>query len=129
MLNHYETVFIVNPVLSDDQVKETVNKFKHIIIENGGEVLHDEYWGLKKLAYPIKHKESGYYQLYEFKAPGTLIAKLEIEFKRDEQIIRFQTVRLDKYSAAYAEKRRQNRLKKKEEKSKDGDKVSNQSKK
>jgi len=110
MLNQYETVFICTPVLSDGQVKETVNKFSDIITANGGEMIHEEDWGMKKLAYPIQKKSSGFYHLFEFKAPAELIAKLEIEFRRDERIIRFMTVVLDKYAVEYSEKRR--RLKK-----------------
>lgn len=109
MLNQYETVFIATPILSDEQVKETVKKFTKIITDNGGEVLHAENWGLRKLEYPIQNKKTGFYNLVEFKAPGELINKLEIEFRRDENIIRFLTFRMDKYSVAYSGKRR-NRL-------------------
>lgn len=56
MLNHYETVFIVTPVLSEAQVKEAVEKFKTLITENGGKIENEENWGLRKLAYPIQKK-------------------------------------------------------------------------
>lgn len=106
MSNQYETVFIMNPVLSDDQVKDTVAKFKKILTGNGAEIVHENNWGLKKLAYPIQKKNTGFYFLFEFKAPGELISKLETEFKRDERIMRFLTLALDKHAIAYNEKRR-----------------------
>ena len=106
MLNHYETVFIVTPVLSEAQMKEAVEKFRGVITAKGGEVINEENWGLRKLAYPIQKKSTGFFTLIEFKAPGDLVKPLEIEYKRDERVIRFLTTRLDKYSIEYAEKRR-----------------------
>jgi len=114
MLNSYETVFIVTPVLSDEQVKEAVTKFKKVLTENGAEIIHEEDWGLKKLAYPIQHKSTGFYTLIEFKALGTLIEKLETEYRRDEKIIRFLTFRMDKYSVLFAERKRNKNKKEKE---------------
>jgi small subunit ribosomal protein S6 len=105
-MNRYETVFILTPVLSDDQAKETVEKFKKFLTDNGATILHEENWGLKKLAYPIQKKTTGFYYLIEHDAPGELIANLEIQFKRDERIIRFLTVRMDRDFKAYALKRR-----------------------
>jgi small subunit ribosomal protein S6 len=119
MSNQYETVFIMNPVLSDDQVKETVAKFKKILTGNGAEIVHENNWGLKKLAYPIQKKNTGFYYLIEFKAPGDLIARLETEFKRDERIMRFLTLGLDKHAIAYNEKRRKLDSNKEKEKEKE----------
>lgn len=116
MLNQYETVFICTPVLSEPQVKETVKKFRDIITSNGGEMLHEENWGMKKLAYPIQKKSSGFYQLFEFKADPSFISKMEIDFRRDERVIRFMTVKLDKYAAAYSEKRKRLQKEKKQKK-------------
>ena len=113
-MNQYETVFILTPVLSDEQMKETVAKFKKLLTDNGAEILNEEAWGLKKLAYNIEKKTSGFYNLIEFKAEPTLINKLETGYRRDEKVIRYLTVKLDKYAAQYAEKRR-NKLSKKEE--------------
>jgi len=115
MMNQYETVFIATPVLSEPQMKEAVKKFRDIITGNGGEMVHEEDWGMKKLAYPIQKKSTGFYHLFEFKAEPEHIAKVETEFRRDERIIRFLTVKLDKYAIAYSEKRR-NLLKEKTEK-------------
>jgi len=106
MLKQYETVFILTPVLSDAQAKEAVDKFKDYLKNNNAEIIHEENWGLRKLAYPIKHKNTGYYNLLEFKADSSVIQKLEIEYKRDEKIIRFLTFRLDKYASEYSERKR-----------------------
>ena len=85
-MNQYETVFILTPVLSDVQMKE-----------------------------PIQKKSTGFYQLLEFKADPSVISKLEINYRRDERVIRFLTFRMDKYAAEYAAKRRNLKSTKKEE--------------
>ncbi len=113
-MNQYETVFILTPVLSDEQTKETVAKFKKVLTDKGAEIVNEEAWGLKKLAYQIEKKTSGFYFLIEFKAEPTVIKTLETAYRRDEKVIRFQTVKFDKFAAEYAEKRR-NKLGKKEE--------------
>jgi small subunit ribosomal protein S6 len=102
----YETVFILTPVLSDQQMKDTVEKFRKILTDNGAELVHEEDWGLRKLAYPILNKNTGFYHLIEFKAEPTLIQTLEVEFRRDERVIRYLTLAMDKDHAAYAEKKR-----------------------
>jgi len=114
-MNHYETVFILTPVLSDAQMKEAVEKFKGILISEGAEIVNEENWGLKKLAYPIQKKSTGFYQLIEFNADPAVIAKLEVNFRRDERVIRFLTFKLDKYAAEYAAKRRSLKSTKKED--------------
>jgi small subunit ribosomal protein S6 len=105
-MNHYETVFILNPVLSETQIKETVEKYEDFLVSRGAKMIAKEDWGLKKLAYPIQHKKSGFYHLFEYTAPGEAINDLEVEFKRDERIMRFLSVKLDKHAIAWAEKRR-----------------------
>lgn len=102
----YESVFIITPLLTDEQMKEVVDKFRNFLKENGIELIHEENWGLKKLAYPIKKKSTGFYQLFEFRANPDFIAKWETEFKRDERIMRYLTVYLDKYGIEYNEKRK-----------------------
>jgi small subunit ribosomal protein S6 len=114
-LRNYEAVFILTPVLSEQQTKDTVEKFKKVLTDNGAEIVHEDAWGLRKLAYPIKNKNTGYYQIFEFKADPTAIAKLELEYKRDERIIRFLTTVLDKHSIAYNERKRKGLLGKKKE--------------
>ena len=112
MANQYETVFIMTPVLSDEQMKETVQKFEKILTDKGAEIVHQENWGLRKLEYPIQKKSSGFYHLFEFKAESDVVEALELQYRRDERVIRFLTVSMDKYAIAYAEKRRANRKEK-----------------
>lgn len=107
MEKHYETVFILTPVLSEDQAKEAAKKFKKTITDLGGKVVHEENWGLRKLAYPIQKKTTGFYHLIEFSGSGEdIINTLEVTYKRDERILRFLTLALDKHALAYAEKRK-----------------------
>ena len=106
MLNHYEAAFVLTPVLSEQQMKEAVDKFEKLLKDNGSAILNREEWGLKKLAYPIQGKTTGFYVIMQFDAEPAVIATLETEFRRDEKIIRFLTTRLDKYAYEYAEKRR-----------------------
>ncbi len=113
-MNQYETVFILTPVLSDEQMKEAVAKFKTLLTDNGAEILNEEAWGMKKLAYKIQKKNSGFYCLFQFKGEPTLVEKLETGYRRDEKVIRFITVKLDKYAVQYAEKRKQKYANKKE---------------
>ena len=105
-MNNYETVFILTPVLSDAQMKEAVEKFEGVIKDANGTVVNEEIWGLRKLAYPIQKKSTGFYTLLEFDADPTVIKTLETQFRRDERVIRFLTFRLDKYAHEYAVKRR-----------------------
>ena len=90
-------------------MKEAVAKYTTFIKENGGEIVYEEDWGLKQLAYPIQKRTSGFYYLIEFKADPQLIASLETQYRRDERIIRFLTFAMDKHAVAYAEKRRANK--------------------
>jgi len=105
-MNQYETVFILTPVLSEEQMKEAVKKYEDFLTSNGAEMVHRENWGMRKMAYPIQKKSSGFYQVLEYKSEGNLISKLEVDFKRDERILRFLTVKLDKHAIVYSEKRR-----------------------
>ena len=112
---NYETVFILTPVLSDIQMKDTVDKFVNLLKEEGAEIINVENWGLKKMAYAIEKKSTGFYVLVEFIADPSLIKKLETEFRRDEKILRFLTTVLDKHAIAYAERRRKGEFNKKAE--------------
>lgn len=104
---HYETVFILTPVLSEEQAKEAVGKFRKILKDLGANMIHEESWGLRKLAYQIQKKSTGHYHLFEFTAAdGNTVPELELAFKRDERVMRFMTVAFDKNGIAYAEKRR-----------------------
>jgi small subunit ribosomal protein S6 len=106
-MKHYETVFILNPVLSEQQIKETVSKFEDFLTSKGAQMVSKEDWGLKKLAYEIQNKKSGFYHLFEFKAPAELLISFETEFRRDERVMRFLTVSLDKHAISWAERRRE----------------------
>ncbi len=117
MKNRYETVFIATPVLSEAQMKEAVDKYKNLITKNGGKIVHEENWGLKKLAYPIQKKSTGFYYLIEFSCEGEFIAKLETEYRRDERIIRFLTFKMERYAIEYAEKKRSMKQEKVEDES------------
>ena len=107
MLKNYETVFIATPVLSEAQMKETAAKYISLIKENNGTVVNEEDWGLKKLAYPIQKKTSGFYHLIEFQAEPSFIDTLETQYRRDERVIRFLTFAMDKDAVAYAQRRRE----------------------
>lgn len=116
MTKNYETVFILTPVLSEVQMKDAVEKFKKVLQESiGAEIIHEENWGLRKLAYPIQHKSNGFYYLIEFKADPLKVSTLEVEYRRDEKIIRFLTTVLDKYAIDYNERRRKGLVGRKKE--------------
>ena len=114
-MNQYETVFILTPVLSDEQMKETVEKFKGVLTNAGAEIISEENWGLKKFAYPIDKKTTGFYVLVEFNAAPETIKTLEIAYRRDEKVLRYLTVKMEKYAAEYAAKRRSNKQPKEQE--------------
>jgi len=105
-MNQYETVFILNPVLSENQIEEAVQKYIDLIKSQKGSISNQENWGLKKLAYPIENKKSGFYHLFEYAASSDAVPALEVEFRRDERVMRYLTVKLDKHGQAWAEKRK-----------------------
>ncbi len=105
-MNSYETVFILTPVLSEDQAKEAVQKIEGELAAFGAKVKHSENWGLRKMAYPIQKKSTGFYFLIEFESEGNVVADYELMMKRDERVMRFLTVKMEKDHLAYAEKRR-----------------------
>ncbi len=107
MVNHYESMFILTPVLSDEQLKEAVDKYRALLKDHGFDIVNDESWGLRKLAYPIQKKSTGFYHLFEFKADPSFVEKWELTFRRDERILRFATFRMDKDMIAYSQKRQQ----------------------
>jgi small subunit ribosomal protein S6 len=114
-MQQYETVIILTPLLSEEAAKEVVTKFSKLMSDNGAEIVHEDNWGLKKLAYPIEKKTTGYYHLTTFNAPGELINKIEIEYRRDERVMRFLTISLNKHAMAYSEKKRSGAFNKKKE--------------
>ena len=106
MQKQYESVVILNPVLSQQQLDETVDKFRSLIKEGGSNIIFEDNWGMKKLAYPIQKKKTGFYYLFEFMGPTDLIAKVETEYKRDERVMRWMTTALEKEAIKYNEKKR-----------------------
>ena len=119
MLKQYETVFIMTPVLSDEQMKETVEKYQKFLKSKDAEIVFEDSWGLRKLAYPIQKKSTGFYHLIEFKADPAMVREWEVTFKRDERILRFLTVVLDRDMLAYNEKKRNKTKAEKQEKQKE----------
>ena len=115
-MNNYETVFILNPVLSEEQAKDTVEKFTKVLKKAKAEILNSEQWGLKKMAYPINKKSTGFYNLIEFAADPQVITTLETEYRRDESVMRFLTTVLDKHAITYNERRRKGEFRKENKK-------------
>jgi len=115
-MNQYETVIVLTPLLSEEVAKEAIAKFQAIISDSGAEIVAEDNWGLRKLAYPIDKKASGFFHLTEYKSDGELINKLELALKRDERVLRFLTVKLDRHAVAYNEKKRSGAFNKKPKK-------------
>ncbi|PCJ66389.1 MAG: 30S ribosomal protein S6 [Bacteroidetes bacterium] len=105
---NYESVVVLTPVLSEKMLQEAVSSFEKLITENGGELIHKENWGLTKMAYPIQKKTTGFYQIFEFAAEpdAEIVDKLELAYRRDEQVLRYLCIKLDKHAARYNERRR-----------------------
>ncbi len=105
---NYESVVVLTPVLSEKMMQEAVSSFEKLITENGGELIHKENWGLTKMAYPIEKKTTGFYQIFEFAAEpeAEIVDKLELAYRRDEQVLRYLCIKLDKHAVKYNERRR-----------------------
>jgi len=104
--NLYETTYIITPELANEDFLNIIEKFNRVLTENQAEIINQEVWGFRKLAYEINRKHSGYYVFTEFSAPGTIVEVLEREYSYDDRLMRYLTVRLDKFAAAYNIKRR-----------------------
>lgn len=109
-MNRYESTIIITPVLSDEDMKNRLKSFRDFLEKNGAQKISEEHWGLKKMAYAIDKKRTGVYHLFDFEATGEIIEKLEIQYKRDESVLRFLTVKLDKYGVEYADKRKKGQV-------------------
>ena len=92
VMNSYETLFVVNPELSEEATKAVIDKFTGVIGENGT-VTEVKEWGKRRLAYPINYINEGYYVLVDFEAESALPAELERRFRIDENILRSIVVR------------------------------------
>ena len=106
MSAQYETTLIITPVLTDAELKKLTSNYVKSLKSDKAEIVHENHWGLRQLAYPIKNKTTGFYFTFEYKADPALIAKLEVDLKRDENVLRFLTIKLDKYSIDYNERKR-----------------------
>lgn len=111
-LNNYEAAVIFTPVLSETQLKDAVKSYRELITAAKGTIVNEESWGLTKLAYSIQKKSSGFYHFFEFSAPAEFIKELDVQFRRDERVLRYMTLRLDKHALAYNEKRKSGAFKK-----------------
>jgi len=109
-LQGYELMLIFTPVLSDEDYKNAQKKYSDFIKDNGGQIVHQDAWGLRSLAYPIQKRTTGMYYVLEYQAPTDLNAKLEIQMNRDETIIRHMVTRLDKFAVAYNVRKRNKNL-------------------
>jgi len=105
-IQNYEMMLVFTPVLAEDEFKAAQKKFTSLIKEHGGELVNENAWGLRSLAYPIQKKTTGLYYVVEFKAPTDLNAKLEIQLNRDESIMRHMITHLNKFAVAYNERKR-----------------------
>lgn len=106
--NNYESGIIINATLDDTQIDAIVAKFKELIANNGGDLKNTDLWGRKRLAYMIQKHKVGYYVFFRFEAPSEFIIKLERMYKLEENILRFLTLKLDKYALAELEKQSAN---------------------
>ena len=106
MLTQYETVFILTPVLSEDDAKKSISNYVDLLKAQGAEIVHEEHWGLKNLRYQIAKKTTGIYHVVEYRGTGKAVDTLEVAFRRDENVLRYLTVRLDKYAVKYNDDKR-----------------------
>jgi small subunit ribosomal protein S6 len=106
IMNNYELMVIFTPVLSEEDYKAAQKKYASFIKDNGGEVVHENPWGLKSLAYPIQKKTTGLYWVLEYNAPSDFNEKLKIQILRDETVLRFMGTKLDKYAVEYNNRKR-----------------------
>ena len=105
-MNNYELMVIFTPVLSDEEFKNAQRKFTSMVTENGGQMVAENAWGLKSLAYPVQKKTTGLYWVSEFRAPSDFNEKLKIQLLRDESVLRQLCTKLDKYAVEYNAKKR-----------------------
>jgi len=106
LMQNYELMVIFTPVLSEEEFKAAQKKFTSLVSENGGEVVYENAWGLKSLAYPIQKKTTGLYWVLEYAAPTDFNEKLKTQLLRDESVIRHMFTALDKYAVEYNAKKR-----------------------
>lgn len=118
-MNSYENVLIFTPKMTDEEVKTAIGKYRESLESLGGKIVHENVWGLRQLAYPIKKLTTGHYIVTEYQAPSNAVARMEILYKRDERILRFLTVSLDKFAVDYNERKRNGMIGRKKQKDDD----------
>lgn len=109
-MTQYEVTFIVDPVLSGEESKSAAKTYQDMLTGKGGNIVHVDNVGLRSLAYPINKRTTGVYYCVEFQAPGTVVDELELALRRDERIMRFLTVRLEKFGIKYNDDKRNGRI-------------------
>ncbi|WGH26152.1 MAG: 30S ribosomal protein S6 [Candidatus Shikimatogenerans bostrichidophilus] len=97
----YETLIIFTPVLSDEQIKNSYNEYINYLIDKNTNIIKKEKWGIKKLAYTIKKKKNGFFYLLQYITNVSIIHKLNLKMIKDERIIRFLTVKMNKFAIEY----------------------------
>lgn len=102
--NNYESAIIINATIEEEQIEAAIKRIEDIIRNNGGEIVEVDKWGRKRLAYSVNKTKSGYYVIIRFQAPPELVSKLERMYQLDEYIIRYLTVKLDKFALEYLDK-------------------------
>lgn len=106
-MRNYEVTFIVDPVLSGEETKATAQTYVELLESEDCKIVHVDEMGLRQLAYPINKRTSGVYYTIEFSVEtGEVISKMELSLRRDERIMRFLTVKLDKYGVKYNDDKR-----------------------
>ena len=116
-MKNYEVNFIVDPVLSGDEINATAQTYWDLLTSNEATITDKGEMGLRQLAYPIKKRSTGVYYCTEFQVPnGAFISKLELALRRDERIIRFLCVGLDKYGVKFNDDKRNGLIGKKKAK-------------
>jgi small subunit ribosomal protein S6 len=108
--NVYESAVIINAALDDEQIQSVIARIKENIVNNGGEIREVEDWGRKRLAYVVKKSKIGYYAIFRFDAPSSIVAKLERAYQLDEHILRFLTITLDSDAIEHLEKNKANTI-------------------
>jgi len=110
-MRQYEVTFIVDPVLSGDEIKSTAKTYEDLLKNEDCSIVATDAHGLKPLTYTINKRNSGIYFTHEFQTPtGAVIPKLELALRRDERIMRFLTVKLDKYGIKFNDDKRNGRI-------------------
>ncbi len=128
-MKQYEVTFIVDPVLSDVEIRQTSENYVDLLKTEDCQIVHVDEMGLRQLAYPIKNRNSGFYYCIEFQSDsGEIIGKIELALRRDERIMRFLTVYLDKYGIKYNEDKRNGLIKKRRKPEKERKKSSHKPK-